>query len=238
MFKLIFLVLMLAIVSFTFAVEGEYDEVAKRIEQKIRSEDKIKIDHLKVMHNNDIVYMEGVTKDFGSKYLAEKIASEEKGVTKVDNQIAVSTAQVPDEEIQTDLVSRIGRVIRNEPFDLISVKSTGGFITLTGFVRDTSLVDKAFEEAIQVPGVRGVENKIQVATPSSEDDRLRLIILRLLKAQFPRYFVGRPSILILVDSGRVTLVGSMSSNVEKEKMLSSVRSVPGVISVQDQLQIP
>jgi osmotically-inducible protein OsmY len=228
---------MLAFVSIGFTFEGEYDDVAKRIEQKIHSENKIQIDHLKVMHNNGTVYMEGVAKDFGSKYLAEKIASKEKGVTKIDNQIAVTAAEVTDEEIQTELISRIRRVIRNEPFDLISVKSTGGFVTLTGFVRDTSLVDKAFDEAIKVRGVRGVENKIQMAPPSAQDDQLRAIILRLLRTQFPRYFTGRPSILILVDKGNVTLVGNLSSNVEKEKMLSSVRSVPGVLRVQDQLQV-
>src|SRR5262245_50760204 len=165
MLKPIFLVLILAFVSIGFSFEGEYDDLAKRIEQKIRSEDKIQIDHLKVMNNNGTVYMEGVAKDFGSKYLAEKIASEEKGVTKVDNQIAVTAAQVSDEEIQTELVSRISRIIRNEPYDLISVKSTGGFVTLTGFVRDSILVDKAFDEAIKVRGIRGVENKIQVAPP-------------------------------------------------------------------------
>lgn len=235
--KPIFMFLMLMFASLGLAAEGEYDEVAKRIEEKITSEDKIQIDNLKVLHNNGNVYLEGVTKQFGSRYMAGKIAAEQKGVTKVENQIAITAQQVPDEEIEIDLITRIRKHLRNEPFDLISVKSKGGFVTLTGFVRNASFIDRAFEEAIWVRGIRGVENKIEAAPPSSEDDRLRLILFRLLKAQFPRYFTGSPSILILVNSGRVTLVGSLSSNVEREKMASSVRSVPGVLSVDNQIQV-
>ena len=235
--KPIFMFLMLMFASLGLAAEGEYDEVAKRIEEKITSEDKIQIDNFKVLHNNGNVSLEGVTKQFGSRYMAGKIAAEQKGVTKVENQITVTAAEVPDQEIEIELVQRISRHTRNEPFDLVSVKSTGGFVALTGFVRYQRLIDKPFEEAIWVRGVRGVENKIQLASPSSEDDRLRLILFRLLKAQFPRYFTGSPSILILVNSGRVTLVGSLSSNVEKEKMASSVRSVPGVLSLDNQLQV-
>ncbi len=235
--KPIFMFLMLMFASLGFATEGEYDEVAKRIEEKILSEDKIQIDNLKVLHNNGNVYLEGVTKQFGSRYMAGRIAAEVEGVTKVENQIAVTAAQVPDEEIQIDLIARIRKHLRNEePFDSISVISKGGFVTLTGYVRRTSLIDNAFDEAIWVRGVRGVENKIEAAPPSNEDDRLRLILLRLLKVQFPRYFIGSPSVLILVNKGQVTLIGNVSSAVDKAKMASSVRSVPGVISVEDRLQ--
>jgi osmotically-inducible protein OsmY len=220
------------------AQQGEYDDVAKKIEDKINSEDKVQIDHLKVLHNNGTIYLEGVAKQFGSKYMAGKIAEELKGISKVDNQIAVSSSQVSDDEIQANLIGAIRRHIRDDqPFDTISVKTTGGFVTLYGTVRDATLVDKAFKDAIWVRGVRGVENKIELTPLSASDDRLRIAIFRRLQAQHPRYFAGRPSILILVNNGRVTLQGAVGTEVEKVQIGSSIRSINGVISVDNQLNV-
>ena len=236
--KAILVILIPLIASIGFAAEeGEYDEVAKKIESKINSQKKVHIDHLKVLHNAGTVYLEGVARVFGSKYMAEKIAADQKGVSKVDNQIAVTADEISDEEIQTDLIAAIRKEMRTEPFDSISVKSRGGFVTLLGTVRDITMIDKAFDEAIWVRGVRGVENKIEATPVSSSDDRLRITILRRLEAQYPRYFVGRPSILILVSRGRVTLQGNVSSEIERQQMASSIRSLFGVLSIDNQLRV-
>jgi osmotically-inducible protein OsmY len=218
------------------AEQGEYDDIAKKVEQKINSENKIHIEHLKVLHNSDTIYLEGVAEQYGSKYLAGKIADDAKGIDKVNNQIAVSAAEVSDEEIRTDLIAAIRRHMRPEPFDSISVKCVGGFVTLYGSVRDLPLIDKAINEAIWVRGVRGIENKIEATPVSRTDDRLRVEILRRLQAQFPRYFVGKPSIVILVSKGRVTLQGNVSTEVERVQMRNTIRSIVGVLSVDNQLR--
>ncbi|HSE39913.1 MAG TPA: BON domain-containing protein [Acidobacteriota bacterium] len=237
MHKAIRLIASLLFASVAIAAEqGEYDEIAKKVEQKINSDGKIHIEHLKVLHNNDTIHLEGVAQQFGSKYLAGKIADDQKGVDKVDNQIAVTAAQVSDDEIRTDLIAAIRKHMRPEPFDSISVKCVGGFVTLYGSVRDLTLIEKAMNEAVWVRGVRGIENKIEATPVSRNDDRLRIEILNRLQAKFPRYFVGRPTIVILVSNGRVTLQGNVSTEVEKVQMRNTIRSVVGVLSVDNQLR--
>jgi osmotically-inducible protein OsmY len=58
-----------------------------------------------------------------------------------------------------------------------------------------------------------------------------------LYREFPQYFIGKyPSVIILVNSGRVRLIGYVDSNPSREKIGSIVRSFNGVLSVDNELQ--
>lgn len=237
-----FLILIMLITTSVFAQEtqtvpkGEYDDLAKAVEKKILSKDKIKIDQFKVLHYDDSIYLSGIADLYGSYYYAGKIASDFKGIKNVDNQIDLKLRDENDMDIQSTLIAEIQREMKTQPFDLVSVRVHHGFVQLTGIVRDQTLKDKAFEEAIWLKGVRQVENKIEYSSLSAADDRLRTIIYQLLASQYPQYFNGaHPSVVILCEHGRVTLVGSINSEVEKQRMLSTVRSISGVLSVNDQL---
>jgi osmotically-inducible protein OsmY len=217
--------------------KGTNDDVARRVEKEILDEKKVEIENLKVLHNNGTIYLEGVAKLYGSRYKAEKEALKVKGVQRVENQIAVTPGDVSTIDIETQIISKIRSHLRGSPFDLISVKVNNGFVTLTGNVRDQSLVNDAMESVIWVRGVRGVDNKIEMASIAAGDERLRQVIYRRLYREFPQYFVGKdPSILILVNSGRVRLVGYVDSNASREKVASIARSFNGVLSVENELQ--
>ena len=217
--------------------KGVHDAVAQRVEKDIRDKDKIKIDDLKVLHENGTIYLYGVCDVFGSYYEAEKEAKEVEGVKNVINEIGVRENKVADSEIQAEAIRKIRSHLKGTPFDLVSVKVNNGFVTLIGNVRDTSLVEDTMESVMWIRGVRGVTNKIQLASISSTDERLRQAIFRRLYNEFPQYFIGKdPSVLILVNNGRVGLVGFVESNVSKEKIGSMVRSFPGVLSVENLLQ--
>jgi osmotically-inducible protein OsmY len=217
--------------------QGTYDDLARQVEKEIREEKKVQIEDLKVLHNSGTIYLQGVSDAFGSHYLAGKAALKVDDVENVVNDIEVKSTDVSNTEIEGEAIRKIRSHLKGSPFDLISIKVNSGFVTLTGNVRDQTLVNDAMESVMWIRGVRGVENKIQHASISAGDDRLRRGIHQRLYREFPQHFVGKdPSIFILVNSGRVRLVGYVESNVTREKIGSIIRSFPGVLSVDNQLQ--
>ncbi len=238
--KVCFLVFMLTIGLLwgEEAAQGVYDETAKKIEKMILERDKVKIDDFKILHHGDSIYLEGIADLYGSYYYAGEIAGKYQGIKTVDNQIVIREKKVADEELEGILIQIAQKSLLREPFDLISVKASHGFVTLLGSVRDTSIKSKVFNEAIWIRGVISVEDKIQLASIAPSDDRTRFAVFQILRRDFPQYFRGaRPSIVILVDHGRVTLVGYVDAATDKQRMLSAVRSLTGVLSVTDQLQV-
>jgi hyperosmotically inducible protein len=75
---------------------------------------------------------------------------------------------------------------------------------------------------------------------SSFDDGIRLRTARAIYGYpaLQRYGAGtQPSIRIIVKNGNVTLVGSVSTGVDKQLVSMRANGVPGVFAVNNQLQI-
>ena len=231
---------LLLFAGFAFTQEetkGTSTELSRKVEKKIRDNKKIDIENLKVLDDNGTIYLEGIARLYGPVYLAEKAARKVDGAKDVKNHIDLQTEKVDDVEIEGKIINKIRSEMRGTPFDLVSVKSHSGFVELRGNVQDTTLVDDAVNAAIWVPGVRGVENKMTLASISSSDERLRAVIFTRLKTEFPQYFLGKdPSILIIVNNARVQLIGYVDTNVSVQKIGSIIRSINGVLSVDNQLQ--
>jgi len=227
--------------SLSFAQEtakGKYDELAQKVEKTIKEKDKIQIEALTVLNDGGTIHLEGLADLFGSRFLAGEISGKTEGVIKVENEIAVRISEVSDLDIESQLFDKIQKHLRGDPFDLVSVRVSHGFVTLSGNVRDTTLQDDTFKEAIWIRGVRDVKNEIVLASISAGDERLRQAIYRRLSRDYAQYFLGRlPSVVILVEGGRVTLVGNVQSAVDQQKIGNTVRSLPGVLSVNNQLQL-
>jgi osmotically-inducible protein OsmY len=239
--KLISLLIILFLPAVLFAQDnpkGVYDDVAKEAEKQILKQKKVKIENFKVLHNGDTIYLEGVADNFGSRYVAGVEAAKVKGIKNVDNQIAVTAKEnVTDNEIQAEMVRIVNNKLRGTPFDLVGVEVNHGFVKLTGTVRDQTVPDKVMQDAIWVTGVRGIDNQIQLASISAGDERLRQAIFSILNRQYPQYFIGKqPSIIIVVDGGRVLLSGYVNTDAEKQRISSTVRSLNGVLSLNNQLQ--
>ena len=219
------------------AEKGKYDELAQKVEKKIKKDDKIRIDGMQVLDLEGTIYLEGVADMLGARVRAEHVASETDGVIKVDNQIAVKSGEVKDEEIQAELVNKIQRHLIRGPFDLVSVHVNHGFVTLLGIVRDTTIRDKAYEDAIWIRGVREVDNKIRFASVGAGDERLRRAIYNKLSREYPQYFLGTvPQIVIIVENARVLLIGAVNSPVERDKIGMEIRSFGGVLSLDNRLE--
>lgn len=209
------------------------------VQNKIQKE--ANINQLQVRTEDGKVILEGVASNLKDKYEAEKIAKKEMKSDVVNN-IGITGGNKTDEAIGVDVVAKIRQdstSYGNNVFDSLNVLVKDGVVTLTGKVRNAYLYDVAEDAAMEVSGVRKVDNKIDILPPSQNDDRLRLAIYRRLKNddRLFYYFLGaRPSLNIIVDRGRVTLTGFVDTEGDRILAGSLVRQMTGVLSVENQLK--
>jgi hyperosmotically inducible protein len=125
-------------------------------------------------------------------------------------------------------------------FDDISFRVDGNKVTLFGEVTKPALKSDAANVVKHVEGIAQVENQIEVLPLSSFDDGIRLRTARAIYGYpaLQRYGAGtQPSIHIIVKNGNVTLVGFVSTDMDKQLAYMRANGVPGVFAVNNQLQI-
>jgi osmotically-inducible protein OsmY len=208
------------------------------VENKITKETSIQ--QLELRSDQGKVVLEGQAASLKDKMEAEKIAEDELNID-VANNIVLSDVRKTDEEIALDVIARIkAKSTRTYLFNTLSAESQTGRVILRGKVRDAYLSDIAEKAAMEVPGVQSVENRIEILPVSTGDDRLRLALYRRLNRDLSlgRYFLGaQPSINIIVEHGRVTLLGVVDTEVDRARARSLITGITGVLSVDNQLRV-
>lgn len=124
-------------------------------------------------------------------------------------------------------------------FDDLSFRVDGNVVTLFGDVTQPYKKSDAENVVKRVEGVARVNDEINVLPLSPFDNQIRVREYRaIFSGPLYRYALGtQPSIRIIVNNGHVTLIGFVSS--PQDSQLASVRAngVPGVFSVDNQLQV-
>jgi BON domain len=145
------------------------------------------------------------------------------------------------ERIATEVRHQIIMLPYYGVFDIISFKvSPDGVVTLMGAVRNPTLKSDAGNVVKGVEGVVRVDNEIKVLPLSGNDDLIRRTEFRAIygNPQLTKYsWEAVQSIHIIVDNGHVTLVGTVDSQTDKNVAEIQAKSVPGVFSVTDDLQV-
>lgn len=118
--------------------------------------------------------------------------------------------------------------------------SPDGTVTLAGQVLDPTLKPDAERVTKKVEGVEKVVNNIEVLPTSPNDDRIRRAVYRAIYGNdvlAPYSLRAVPPIHIIVKNGNVTLTGVVARQMDKQIAEMQTKSVPGVFSVQDHLQV-
>lgn len=164
---------------------------------------------------------------------------------------AVALPDNPDQHMQistTQSQDRIVREVRHELlmlpqfsiFDNLSYKVEDNTVTLLGQVRNAILKDEAQAAVKRIEGVQQVNNQIEILPASFNDDRIRRQVARAIFRQ-PRLFEYSTepvaSIHIIVKNGHVNLEGVVSNQGDKDVAGIQANGVPGVFSVQNDLQV-
>jgi len=104
-------------------------------------------------------------------------------------------------------------------WDQVGLFVHDGQVQLSGAVTQPFKKSDLARLVQRIPGVTGVNNEIKVLPPSPMDDRLRRQVARAIFSypSLTRYAAGPlPSIHIVVDSGHVTLSGSVATDQDKQ----------------------
>jgi hyperosmotically inducible protein len=152
-------------------------------------------------------------------------------------------AQVPQQAEE-----RIKREVRHQllllpyltVFDNLAFRVEGYTVTLMGQVTRPTLKSDAENVVKHIEGVEKVDNQIEVLPTSPMDDglRRRLYVAIYGYSSLQRYAmpVIKP-IRIIVKNGHVTLDGVVDSEADKNTVGIRAKSVPGIFSVTNDLQV-
>jgi hyperosmotically inducible periplasmic protein len=125
-------------------------------------------------------------------------------------------------------------------FDNIAFKVEGNSVTLLGHVVRPTLKSDAEGSVKRIEGVEQVINQIEVLPPSPMDDRLRRALFRAIYGYpaLQKYSLGvQKPIRILVKNGHVDLEGVVDSDGDKSLVTMRANGVPGIFSVDNNLQV-
>ena len=146
--------------------------------------------------------------------------------------------------------ARIAKEVRHELlmlpwyslFDDLEFTVQGRTVTLSGYVTSShaGTKDQAAGVVKNIEGVDKVVNNIKVLPPSPLDEQVRRETYETLyrTSSLSRYFwEAAPSIHIIVENQRVTLVGIVNNDGDKNLATIAANTVPGVFKVTNELRV-
>lgn len=127
-------------------------------------------------------------------------------------------------------------------FDDLEFTVDGRTVTLSGYVTSEHAVTKsdAANAVKHIEGVENVVNNIEVLPPSPLDNEVRQQAYYALSraGSLSRYFwEAAPSLHIIVKNQRITLVGYVNSEGDKNLANITVSTIPGVFAVTNELKV-
>jgi hyperosmotically inducible periplasmic protein len=193
--------------------------------------------------NNGIATLSGTVDEYQYKMDADKKAHKVKGVKAVRNDIEVGGQNISDAELQEKILKKLAtdRVgYGTNAFNAISVSVHNGEVTLGGHAYGYPDKNSALALVSTMPGVKDVNDEIQVDPPSPMDDQIRVRVARAVYG-FPslnKYAIDPANpIRISVHGGHVELYGVVDSKADKDTANIQANQVPGVFSVENHLQV-
>jgi osmotically-inducible protein OsmY len=205
--------------------------------------DKKQFQNVKVaVDASGIATLTGTVDLYEYKMDADKRIHKVKGVTGVRNDIEVAGPVVPDQELKQKLGEKLAydRVGYGNLFDAITLGVQDGVVTLGGHAHDYVDRDSALALASTFPGVKQVNDEIEVDPTSMMDDRTRMQVARAVYG-YPtlnKYAMdpAKP-IRISVQNGHVELAGVVDTQADKDTAGIRANGVPGIFSVKNDLQV-
>ncbi len=218
------------------------DAVLARQLQKELS-DHFEFRNVTVNVDDRIATIQGSVESYRDKVEAEKLVRKHNRIDGIRDYVAVvPPIDISDSELQTKLADRLryDRIGYGIQFNNLEVFVKNGVVTVRGGVRAYPDKQSALAILEDTPGVRDVNDEIQVAPLSMMDDDLRI---RTAKAIYGdpvlRKYALDPQapIRIIVEDGHVKLYGVVASDMDKRIAELRANEVSGAFSVENHLLV-
>jgi osmotically-inducible protein OsmY len=204
--------------------------------------DKKQFSNVKVSVDQGIATLTGTVDLYAYKADADKRVRKAKGVTAVRNLIQVAGPAISDLQLQEKLGEKLeyDRVFYGNAFNAITLSVHDGAVTLGGHALSYVSRDSALALVSYYPGVKDLQDEIQVDPVSIMDNGIRMRVYRAVYG-YPtlrRYAIdpGKP-IRISVQNGHVGLYGMVDTQADKDVAFMRANAVPGVFEVKNYLQV-
>lgn len=220
---------------------ARYDgQVQNAVTQRLAAKKQFK--NVQSTVEDGIVTLTGTVDLYQQKLDAAKLARKTANAQGVRNLITVAGANVPDEQLEQKLATKLRyvRVGYDSTFDYFAIGVKDGVVTVEGQDRTGVGRDEAMADIANMPGVKDVIDNVSIAPVSMFDDAVRLRAMRAIyrDTMLSKYAMdpARP-IRIVVENGHVTLYGSVDSKADKDIAGIRANQVFGAFSVDNQLTV-
>jgi osmotically-inducible protein OsmY len=192
-------------------------DLQRRIEKRLAKAGFEQRADIQVSVESGVARLSGIAVRYLDLREAERLAR--KDARSVVNLVRV-VREVPrsDKAIRSDAERAVLRWERYGPFDAVAIEVKDGTVRLTGWVENPFKRDEVEERLARVDAIRDVLNDLRVQGFSQGDVRLRLEIHEKIYRDplFERWAdLPDPPVRVYVSKGKVTLAGTVGSEVER-----------------------
>lgn len=208
-------------------------ELQKNVQAALLWEPLLTNTEIGISVQNGIITLTGIVDTYAKKIKAEDTAKNILGVRAVAETIEV---RYSDELHKTD--TEIAKEALQAftwswqvPHEAIKIKVEGGCVTLEGDVTWLYEKDAAKELLMNLPGVKSVQNRINIISPAQEKIETEAIEQALQRS----VLTGDQEIHVKVSGNTITLTGKVNSLFQKGEAERITRNTPGIKSITNQL---
>lgn len=210
-------------------------EIQKDVIAQLNWEPILNASEIGVAVKEGVVTLSGIVDTYTKKMIAEKAAKKISGVKAVALDIQVGVSPIfkkTDSEIAATVLNAL-RLHTAVQEDRIKIKVEDGVVTLEGEVEWEYQREAAEDSTENLPGVRDVLNYIIVKPKALAGD-----LEEKIGAAFHRSAtIDAQKVNVEIIGSKVILTGTVRSMAEKEDAEDAVWAAPGIITVENKLQI-
>ena len=212
-------------------------QLKAEVERKI-GDLKLRSSRITVSVHDHVVTLDGTVPTLWLKRQVIDRARNTSGIVQVDATIEIARAE-SDERLAAEVGKRLRNYARYTVYDFVDGRVRDAVVTLNGAVTMPIKQDEIVELLEKTPGVRDIKNGLTVLPVSPSDDQIRVVIANQIYRDplFVNYSRVNPPIHVIVEHGHVTLIGIVTSQIDRQKAEAVAHMVPGVFSVNNQIRL-
>lgn len=210
-------------------------EIEGDVREEIRWTPDVDGDDIVVLVEDGIVTLTGTVPTYQDKVRAENAAKRVFGVTGIANDIEVHvspTQRRTDSQIAHDAVAAI-RADLPHAADHVQVIVRDGHVTLEGPVEWRWQQQRIESTLRSLEGIKVVSNLLTIQPRTAATD----IRLGIEKALGRNAEIDAAKILVAAEGGEVTVRGTVRSLLQKDEVLRTAWSAPGVTNVLSEIAV-